>query len=64
MSTAIASIPTITIRLAASNLTDVQAFIQEHQESSERIAVEVVRQGLGDGFADYLEDAGFSVKRI
>lgn len=47
----------------ATSLKDVDAFIQEHQTEKNKLIVEINPTGIGEAFADYLESAGFTVKR-
>jgi hypothetical protein len=48
---------------AATTLDDVKRFVEQHRESSDLI-VEINRAGPGDGFADYMEAHGLTVRRI
>jgi len=46
-----------------TKLRDVEAFIQEHGHNKDRLTVEINPAGAGDAVADYLESAGFTVRR-
>jgi len=48
----------------ALSLKDVDAFIQKHQGNKANLIVEIDRSGVGDAFADRLEEAGFRVRRF
>lgn len=48
----------------ATVLLDVDAFIREHEAQRTSLEVEIDPTGTGDCFADYLEQAGFTVKRV
>jgi hypothetical protein len=47
-----------------TNLKDVYGFIAKHQNNKGGLVVEINRAGAGDAFADHLEGAGFTVKRL
>ncbi len=47
-----------------TKLRDVDAFIREHHNDKENLIVQINPAGAGDAFADYLEAAGFQVRRI
>ena len=47
-----------------TNLKDVDGFIAKHQNGKGGLVVEINSAGAGDAFADRLEDAGFTVKRL
>jgi hypothetical protein len=48
----------------ATSLKDVQIFIEAHKDDKDRIEISIDPTGIGECFADYLEYAGFSVKRV
>jgi len=47
-----------------TKLRDVKDFIQEHEGNKDSLVVQINPAGAGDAFADYLELAGFQVRRI
>jgi hypothetical protein len=47
-----------------TKLRDVKAFIEEHKDSKDSLVVQINPAGAGDAFADYLESAGFRVRRV
>jgi hypothetical protein len=46
-----------------ASLRDVELFIIEHRDQAHRLMVQINPTGLGDGFADLLQSAGFTVQR-
>jgi hypothetical protein len=46
-----------------TTLADVDRFIEQHRGQKD-VLIEIDPAGIGDCFADYLEDAGFTVWRI
>ena len=46
-----------------TTLADVDRFIEQHR-SQKDLLIEIDPAGIGDCFADYLEDAGFTVRRV
>ena len=53
-----------TLRLRATSRNDVQRFIEAHAEDKNGLIVDVDPAGIGDCWADRLEDEGFTVRRI
>lgn len=47
-----------------TNLADVNRFIEDHKGSKSLLVVEIDCTGIGEAFADHLESAGFTVKRV
>jgi len=46
-----------------TTLADVDRFIEKHRSQKDML-VEIDPAGIGDCFADYLESAGFTVRRV
>ena len=52
------------VAFQGANLQDVEVFIANHQQVRRDLMVQVDPTGLGDAFADRLEAAGYTVKRL
>ena len=51
------------IRFNATSQEELNQFIRENADSKADLVVEIDRTGIGDCYADVLEEAGFSVQR-
>lgn len=50
-------------RFAPTNLNDVNAFIEKYRLDKHRLIVTMNSTGIGDAFADCLQNEGFNVVR-